>query len=101
MRNSRFSIFGYNSEKSIKIYNRVLKVFLQIPLIIFISIMISYPIYTDVLKNKPLPFGSPWLFMIIYPILIGIADFVATVVHEFGHVFFGFFVEKNFIVLLF
>lgn len=96
MRTSRFSIFGYNSEKSIKIYNRVLKVFLHIPLIVFILIMISYPIYIDVLKNKSLPFGSPWLFMIIYPILIGITDFVATVVHEFGHVFFGFFVGKKF-----
>lgn len=94
-------IFKYNSEKSVRIYNRVLTVLLQIPFTIFILFMIVYPICIDILKNKPLPFGSPWLFIIVYPILIVITDFIATIVHELGHVLFGFFSGRKFHSIIF
>ncbi len=98
MENSKFSIFGYNSEKSIKNYNR----FLMIPylLITFLLLLIMRPIFIDVIKRKSLLFNSPWLFMIFYSMVIGICNFKVTVVHELVHVFLKFLWGKNFIVLV-
>lgn len=90
MKNENRSIFGYRPEKSIKIYNRTLKVFLQAPLVLLTLFMIFYPIGRDIINNKPLPFDSPWLFAILYPILIVLSDLFATIVHELGHIFMGF-----------
>lgn len=101
MKSEKNSIFGYKSEKSIKMYNRVLKWFLQFPLFVLILFIIVYPLYVSVLKNKPLPFNNPWLFMILYPILIAVSDFIATVVHELGHVFFGILAKKKFYSITF
>lgn len=100
MKNEKNSIFGYKSEKSIKKYNR----FLMIPYLLitfFVLFLIMRPIFIDVLKRKSLPFNSPWLFMIFYPMLIGICHFIATVVHELGHVFFGILAGKKLYIITF
>lgn len=100
MKNEKNSIFGYKSEKSIKKYNR----FLMIPYLLitfFVLFLIIRPIFIDVLKRKSLPFNSPLLFMIFYPILIFISDFIATIVHELGHVFFGILAGRKFYSITF
>lgn len=101
MKNENRSIFGYRSERSIKIYNRILKVFLQAPLVLLTLFMIFYPLGRDIIKDKPLPFDSPWLFAILYPILIVLSDLFATIVHELGHVFGGFLAGKKFQAITF
>ncbi|MDY6037566.1 MAG: hypothetical protein SPI74_00985 [Eubacterium sp.] len=100
MKNEKISIFGYKSEKSIKKYNRLL----MIPYLLitfFILFLIMRPIVIDVLKLKTLPFNNPWLFIIFYPMLIGICHFIAIIVHELGHVFFGILAGKSFYSITF
>ncbi|WP_288867668.1 hypothetical protein [uncultured Parvimonas sp.] len=96
MKSNEFYIFEYNSKESVKKYNRILMMLFQIPLLLFILFMIFYPIVVDVLKKKPLPYNNPWLFLIIYPVLIGISGIISTIVHELGHVFFGIITGKSF-----